>query len=398
MRTTTAGNGECITLGIAQHWCTMIKTGKYNRLQSLDLFRGITVCMMIVVGASGNYSYTYRMLDHTPWSGFTPTDLIFPSFLFIIGVAQSLSLKSNATGTKEQFLKIFRRTAILFLLGVLINWFPFCFRDDGGQLRFIPIDQVRILGVLQRIALAYGISSLLVLYFSVRSLVVICTLILITYVSLLHIGGSADAYGVATNIVGRIDSFLLGPGHMYREQGLPFDPEGLLSTLPVIVNVLGGFLTGKLLTRQQYNINDIIKALMAGCMLLVAGYLWSYFDPVNKKLWTSSFTLITLGVDVMLFCSIVYYTDVSGRRFPLASFFNCFGKNPILIYLFSELLMKLLLFPVLASGEALYSYLYRQLFSMAGWYQGALLQAIMYMLLCFTLVWFLNKKRFYLKI
>lgn len=379
----------------------MIKTGKYNRLQSLDIFRGITVCLMIVVGASGNYSYTFRMLDHAPWIGFTPTDLIFPSFLFIIGVAQSLSLKSNATGgsvTKEQLLKITRRTAILFLLGILINWFPFCLRDDSGALQFIPIEQVRILGVLQRIALAYGICSLLVLYFSVRSLVVICTLILIIYVSLLHIGGSPDPYGVSTNLVARIDKFLLGPGHMYTEQGLPFDPEGLLSTLPAIVNVLGGFLTGKLLLRQQFNLNDIIKVMMAGCMLLMAGYLWSYFDPVNKKLWTSSFTLITLGVDIMLFCSIVYYADVSERRFPLASFFNCFGKNPILIYLFSELLMKLLLFPVLASGEALYSFLYRQLFSMAGSYQGSLLQALTYMLLCYTLVWYLNKKRFYLKI
>lgn len=379
----------------------MIKTGKYNRLQSLDIFRGITVCLMIVVGASGNYSYTFRMLDHAPWTGFTPTDLIFPSFLFIIGVAQSLSLKSSATGgsvTKEQLLKIGRRTAILFLLGILINWFPFFVRDDSGALQFISIKQVRLLGVLQRIALAYGICSLLVLYFSVRSLVVICTLILIIYVSLLHISGSPDPYGVSTNLVAQIDKFLLGPGHMYTEQGLPFDPEGLLSTLPAIVNVLGGFLTGRLLLRQQFNLNDLIKVMMVGCMLLMAGYLWSYFDPVNKKLWTSSFTMITLGVDIMLFGSIVYYADVSERRFPLASFFNCFGKNPILIYLFSELLMKLMLFPVLASGEALYSLLYRQLFSMAGSYQGSLLQALTYMLLCYTLVWYLNKKRFYLKI
>ena len=433
----------------------MVSTGKYTRLQSLDIFRGMTVCLMIVVGASGNYAYTYRMLDHAPWSGFTPTDFIFPSFLFIIGVAQSLSFQAAADDTTGvsgrspsptsktskssgmRLLKIGRRTAILFLLGMLINWFPFCFRDDSGHVQWISIDQVRILGVLQRIALAYGISSLIELYLSGRSILVLAALALVAYVCILHVGGSPDPYGVQTNIVARIDRYLLGVNHLYREQGVPFDPEGLLSTLPAIVNVLGGYLTGKLLragvrvpgstphSHDAAGVRDrdrdsarflpgLLKGMMAGCAIFIAGYLWSYFDPLNKKLWTSSFTLITIGMDIMLFITIVYWADVRGRnradvpgrswtdargrnRAP-ASFFTCFGKNPILIYLFSELLMKLLLFPLSHRGEPLYALLYRQVFASAGMYTGALLQALTYMLLCWTLVWLLNKKKVYLKI
>jgi predicted acyltransferase len=252
--------------------------------------------------------------------------------------------------------------------------------------------------VLQRIALAYGISSLAELYLSERNLVVLCTLALVAYVCILNIGGSPDPYGVDTNMVTHIDRYLLGAGHLYRDQGVPFDPEGLLSTLPYIINVIGGFLTGKLLQKRPFDLSDLLKGMMAGCAILVLGYLWSYFDPVNKKLWTSSFTLITMGMDIMLFIAIVYWVDVRGQNFAPASFFTCFGKNPILIYLFSELLMKLLLFPVPASGETLYGLLYRHVFASAGMYPGSLLQAIAYMLLCWILVWSLNRKRFYVKI
>ncbi len=373
-------------------------TGKHIRLQSLDIFRGMIVCLMIIVGASGNYSYTFRMLDHAPWSGFTPTDLVFPSFLFIIGVAQSFSFKETAGKSRERLLKMLKRTAILFLLGVLINWFPFCSRDVSGSIEWIPVSQVRILGVLQRIALAYGISSLVEWYFSEKKIVVLCTVVLVVYVTILNIGGIPDPYGVDTNIVARIDRYWLGINHMYREQGFPFDPEGLLSTFPAIVNVMGGYLTGRLLQKYRVGTNHLRKGMMAGIALLIAGCLWNYLDPVNKKLWTSSFTLVTIGLDMMLLIPIVYWVDVRGRHFAMASFFTSFGKNPILIYLFSELLMKLLLFPVSSSGEALYAVLYNQVFSAVGKYTGSLLQAITYMLLCWSLVWCLDKKRVYLKI
>lgn len=376
----------------------MALIGKHNRLQSLDIFRGMIVCLMIIVGASGNYVYTYRMLDHAPWSGFTPTDLIFPSFLFIVGVAQSLAFKGEDRIPKGGLWKILKRTAILFLLGILLNCFPFCFRDDAGHIQWISLDQVRILGVLQRIALAYGICSLLEVYLSERNLLLLGGLALAVYVCILHVGGGPDPYGVQTNMSGRIDSYLLGAGHMYRDQGVSFDPEGLLSTLSSIVNVIGGYLTGKLLQRHGFGLPGLLKAMIAGCAIFILGYLWSYFDPINKKLWTSSFTLITLGMDMMLFSTIVYWADVRRQKVTTGVFFTSFGKNPILIYLFSELLMKLLLFPVLASGEGIYGLLYRQVFTAAGKYQGSLLQAITYMLLCWSLVWFLDKKRIYLKI
>lgn len=381
----------------------MNKAGKYERLISLDLFRGVTICLMIVVGASGNYAYTYRMLDHAPWSGFTPTDLIFPSFLFIVGVAQSLSLRitkgdlSNQV-QKRQLLKIARRTVILFLLGILINWFPFCFRDESGSIRWLLPEQVRLMGVLQRIALAYGISSLAILFLSLRQIVALAFSILIFYVLLLHIGAVGDPYSVTGNLVARIDLSVLGAGHMYREQGMPFDPEGLLSTLPAIVNVLGGYITGKYLMKQALEATRALKLMIAGSALLIAGYIWSYFDPVNKKLWTSSFTMITTGADILLFITVYYCVDVLRKPLPFQSFFICFGRNPILIYLFSELLMKGLLFPAAGSGTTIYSWLYSHYFSEAGFYNGALLQAICYMLLSWVLVWILNKKQYYLKI
>ncbi|HVZ25721.1 MAG TPA: heparan-alpha-glucosaminide N-acetyltransferase domain-containing protein, partial [Sediminibacterium sp.] len=214
-----------------------------SRFTALDVFRGLTICLMIIVNTPGDSSVTFAPLHHAKWNGFTPTDLVFPSFLFAVGNALSFVIKKWEQWPTSQVVgKILKRTLIIFLLGYLMYWFPF-FRNEDGHWMLSPISQTRIMGVLQRIALCYCFASLMVYFLKMRTVVVISIGLLLLYWGLCFwFGDPFDPLGMQTNAGFKLDVWLMGEAHMYHGEGVAFDPEGVLSTLPAIVNVTAGFM------------------------------------------------------------------------------------------------------------------------------------------------------------
>ena len=212
------------------------------RFTALDVFRGMTICFMIIVNTPGNSETTFASLLHAKWHGFTPTDLVFPSFLFAVGNAMAFVMPGWENKPSRWVMqKIWKRTAIIFLLGFLMYWFPF-FKWDGNSLAASPLSETRIFGVLQRIALCYGAAATMIWFLKPRATYALSILFLFLYWILLYtLGNAADPLSLEGNAVLWLDKCLIGESHMYHGDGLAFDPEGLLSTLPAITNVTAGF-------------------------------------------------------------------------------------------------------------------------------------------------------------
>ncbi|MEI8272573.1 MAG: DUF5009 domain-containing protein [Paludibacter sp.] len=369
-----------------------------QRFTALDVFRGLTVCFMIIVNTSGNGDTTYWPLKHADWNGFTPTDLVFPSFLFAVGNA--LSFASNRWQLMKQsevLLKIFKRTFLIFLIGYLMYWFPFFKLDTQSQLILSPISHTRILGVLQRIALCYGISALLVYYLGTRKTVWIGVVALFIYwVLLLVFGESAEEFSKHGNAVLRFDSWAIGVDHLYRGEGFPFDPEGFLSTIPALFNVIAGYAVGRFLQKNGKNRNGILKLIAAGAVFVLIASMWSELMPINKKLWTSSYALLTVGLDCVMIAVIVYLIDFIGLK-KGTHFFLVSGKNPLLIYLLSELGVTVM-FLISIGNESLFRWLYSHIFVYTGDYFGAFLFSVCWMLTCWLVGFLLERKKIYIKI
>ena len=370
-----------------------------QRFTALDVFRGMTICFMIIVNTPGNGATTYAPLLHADWHGFTPTDLVFPSFLFAVGNAMSFVLpkweqRSNAYVTG----KILKRTALIFLLGYLMYWFPF-FRLDA-QLNIIsfPISETRIMGVLQRIALCYGIAAFMIHFLKPRAATLLSIVLLAGYwMVLLLFGEAGKEFTMTGNLGQKIDLWLLGEKHLYNGEGIPFDPEGLLSTLPAVGNVMAGYLVGKFIQDKGKTYETLAKLMLAGFVCMVLAYFWDLNFPINKKLWTSSFVLYTVGLDCIIISVIVYVIDFSGKT-KWTSFFEIVGKNPLAIYLLSELVVILLWTIHVDTNTALYQWIYYNIFRHAGAYFGSFLFAIVYMLLCWFVGYWMDKKKIYIRV
>lgn len=369
-----------------------------QRFTALDVFRGMTVCFMIIVNTPGNGDTTYAPLLHAKWHGFTPTDLVFPSFLFAIGNAMSFVIKKWENMSKAAVLgKIFKRTFIIFLLGYLMYWFPFVHFNEAGDLVANSFSHTRIMGVLQRIALAYCAASLMIRYLKLSTALRLSVAFLFIYwLVLLMFKGGDDPYNMLTNAGNRLDLWLFGPDHLYHGEGVAFDPEGLLSTLPAIANVAFGFAAGKWIQERGKSYEGLAKLLLAGVVLIFLALCWNNFFPINKKLWTGSFVFLTVGIDFILLSALIYLIDfVQVKRFTY--FFEVFGKNPLFIYLLSELGATLLwFFPV--GDQPLYSWLFQKVFSHAGNYFGSFLFAISFMLICWLVGYVLDKKKIYVRV
>ncbi|NNF34167.1 MAG: DUF1624 domain-containing protein [Saprospiraceae bacterium] len=358
-----------------------------NRILSIDIFRGLTIALMIIVNTPGSWSYVYAPLKHADWHGWTPTDLVFPFFLFVSGVSFSISLsRQSSKTTQELMIKIWKRVALIFLVGLLLNWFPFYNKHIGD---------LRIFGVLQRIALAYGIGASLILLASRKLLIILSVIILIGYHFLLLIGGD-DPFSLENNLTITIDKWLIGESHMYKGFGIPFDPEGLIHSFPAAINVVIGFLIGKY-TILEKRFSTMEKAGI-GIILIAVAYLWHFIGfPINKPLWTSSYVLLTCGLGVLLLMFLQYIIDDQGWKkwaFP----FRVFGMNPLFSYVLSILFVKIF-FMIKVGETSLYGWLYNSVFAeILGNYNGSLGYALVYASFIWIFSWLLYRKGILIKL
>jgi predicted acyltransferase len=374
-------------------------TAAKPRFAALDVFRGMTICLMIIVNTPGNGATTFSPLLHAKWHGFTPTDLVFPSFLFAVGNAMSFVMpKWAALSQGEVLWKILKRTAIIFLLGYLMYWFPFAKWNSANQIVGFPFAETRVFGVLQRIALCYGIASLMVFYLKPKAALIISILFLFVYWALLYaFGDPADPLGMQGNFGSIADRWLLSEKHLYHGEGIAFDPEGLLSTMPAIVNVMAGYTAGKYIQQKGTTYEGLTKLLLAGALLLFGAYCWDLVFPINKKLWTSSFVLQTTGLDCIIIAIIIYFIHFK-QYTKWTYFFQVFGRNPLFIYLLSELGAILLYFFRVDAHTSLFQWIYQNIFIHAGDYLGSLLFALTFMMICWLTGYLLDRRKIYISV
>jgi len=365
---------------------------KSGRLVSLDIFRGMTVAFMIIVNTPGSWKYVYAPLRHASWHGCTPTDLVFPFFLFIVGVSMWFSMgKYGHELNGSSFLRIARRVLAIFALGLFLNIFPYFGRDYST---------LRIMGVLQRIALAYGIAALICLTVDRSYLWIVTAVILLLYWAALAFGGGNDPYSLEGNLVLKVDQAILGRKHLYTGFGKPFEPEGLLSTIPAVCTVITGYYTGEILGKGKGS-KGVFKTLVIGAGLTGLGLLWNKFLPFNKPLWTSSYVLYSAGLAMVCLGIIYWLADVV--KFQIwGRFFLIFGTNALFSFFIAGIWTKLLLFIKITSGGekmTLYSFFYEKFFTkVAGNINGSLLFAIVQMLLIWSIGLFLYKKKVFIKL
>ena len=361
-----------------------------DRLRSLDAFRGATIAGMILVNNPGSWAHVYPPLLHAPWHGWTPTDLIFPFFLFIVGVAIPFSLGRRVEAGAERgelFLRVLRRSAILIGLGLFLAAWPFL---DLGSLR-LP-------GVLQRIGAVYLVAGAAFLWLGRRGLAALTAVCLVGFAAVMRFvpapGGVAGDLEPGTNIAAFLDRVLL-PGTLY--QGA-WDPEGVLSTVPAVATALLGIFCGQWLRSASLPSEKTTGLLTAGFTLLTLGWVWSFWLPINKNLWTSSYVLFTAGIALsMLACCVLIMDLRQPPRWtaPLESL----GKNAILVFVGSGLVIKtMLLFPERGGGSA-YTRTYEVFFaSWLGPLNGSLGFALANVALWTAVAVFLDRKRIYLKV
>jgi predicted acyltransferase len=363
------------------------------RLESLDIFRGITICFMIIVNTPGDWAIAFNMLEHAKWDGFTPTDLVFPSFVFITGVSSWFSFKGfNHILSKEALVKIWTRTALLFLMGVALYAFPFYNK---------PIHTWRIMGVLERIALCYGIGATLGLLLNQKQIIGLSVALLLGYWGILLGFGDLTMLG---NAVRKFDIFVMGESHLYTGEGVAFDPEGILSTLPSLVTYFIGLLTGEFLEKIKDKTLIINRLSLVGALLIVGGLAWDFAFPINKKLWTSSYVLLAGGLSLLIFTLCYYVVDVLGKK-NWGQFFKVFGTNAILAYMISEVFI-LCLIEFIRVKEAhdivINGHQTAFRYGFALWFGendfASLLFALAYMFVCWLMVYAFYRKNIFLKI
>src|SRR5215218_6877528 len=362
----------------------------------------MTICFMIIVNTPGSGATPFAPLEHAAWHGFTPTDLVFPSFLFAVGNAMSFSLgRYRQISDAAFFRKIIRRTLLIFLLGYLMYWFPFFRLDDAGHIVGAPIQHTRIMGVLQRIALCYFFASILIHYCSTRTVYVISALLLIGYwVLLLAFGDHGDPYGMITNTGYYIDKAVMGENHMYHGEGVAFEPEGLLGTLPSIVNVVIGYYAGVFIQRKGKGYEAMTKLLLVGILFIFIALCWNMTFPINKKLWSSPFVLLTTGIDLVIIGTLLYIVELrQWNALNWTRFFVVFGKNPLFIYLLSELLIVFFYMLHVAPGQTLHGWANTVFFQViAPGAIGSLLFALTYMLFCWFIGWIFDRRGIYVRV
>jgi predicted acyltransferase len=376
------------------------------RLTSLDVFRGMTMATMILVNMA-SLGDTYPWLDHVPWHGYTIADFVFPFFLYIIGVSMAFSLAKYTSGnvaiTQQVYWQIIRRSLMLFGLGLILNNLLWNYNLTDPKI-FPDLEHLRIMGVLQRIGIAFFLSSITILTLSQRGIWILAGEILVGYWLILTFIPAVDnGDGVFTqfgNFGSYIDRLIITTAHLHKGSKFMSDPEGLFGTIPAIVSILFGYLTGGWLKRQAVASRTSINLLMFGLAAVVIGLVWNGFFPINKKLWTSSFVMFTTGWGLISLAACYELVDVRkyGKWFKP---FEIMGLNAIFIYVASIVLIKLLMVNQIGKGEqakSIYELLNHQLFGWAGMLNSGVLFAIATVLLWFGVSYLMYRQRWFLKI
>ncbi|MBN2417316.1 DUF5009 domain-containing protein [bacterium] len=365
-----------------------------KRLISLDVFRGITIMGMILVNNPGSWSHVYPPLEHAAWHGWTPTDFIFPFFLFIVGTAMSFSFSkylSAGKTLKQLFPKIVRRTLIIFALGVFLNLFP-----------LFQFDTVRIPGVLQRIAICYFATALIILGSDKKWQIFWTVFFLTVYWFLLKIvpvpGFGAGTLDMQGNLCWYIDKHLFA-GHTWQAAPVPgFDPEGLFSTLPAISTTLLGVFTGDWLRSNKSDLEKVTGLFVSGTFALLLGSVMSIWLPINKNLWTSSYTVFMTGMALIFLAMCYWLIEIRGCR-RWAKPFIIFGSNAILVYVLAGLVGRIIIHVYVQSDITVKEYIYTEIFkSWAGSTPGSLLFAIAYVLFWLGIMYIFYRKKIFIKI
>jgi len=362
-----------------------------GRLDSLDAFRGLTIAGMILVNNPGSWSHIYAPLRHAEWHGWTPTDLIFPFFLFIVGVAVPFSFgkrleRGDLKGTL--LIHVVRRTAILFGLGLFMAAYP---RFDLGNLR--------IMGVLQRIGLVYLLAAPAYLYLARRGRVWLVGGLLLGYWALLTLvpvpGFGPGELSPEGNLGAYLDRLILGD-RLWQDT---WDPEGLLSTLPAVATTLLGIFTGEWLRSVRTQERKAAGLLVGGIVGIVLGLLWGRIFPINKPLWTSSYVMFTAGAGLVLLAGFFWAMEIRGAK-AWAKPFVVYGMNAIAVFVASGLLAKQMGLTRVGPNEVpLKTWIYNELFaSWAGPLNGSLFFALTYVLFWLALIWVLYRRRIFIKI
>ena len=387
-----------------------MKSTTNQRILAVDILRGITIAGMIMVNNPGAWSKVYAPLGHAAWNGLTPTDLVFPFFMTIMGISMFIALrKFNFEASAPLIRKILKRTILLYLVGLGIAWFSLTCRNfNSAALTELPyfqrlgmsmwnFSEIRILGVIPRLAICYGIGALIIITVKHKFIPWLIAVLLIGY-SILLILGNGYEYNT-TNILSIVDYKILGEAHMYKDNGI--EPEGILSTIPAIAHVLLGFYIGKIMMETRDIHQKIERLFIIGAILTFAGFLLNYGLPINKKIWSPSFVLVTSGLGSTLLALLIWIIDVREKK-QWSRFFEAFGVNPLFMYTFAAVLSIILGNISVSFNEgttSLKNWIYQGLLQpILGDYPASLAFALLFVGFNWIFGYYLYKKKIYIKL
>lgn len=376
-----------------------------SRLLSLDIFRGITIAGMILVNNPGSWSDIYPPLEHAAWHGLTPTDLIFPFFLFIVGISITFALgkkvENNAVD-RAVYLKIVKRALIMFGIGLFLNAFPF-YNFASGE--WLDLGTLRIMGVLQRIAVCYFVVSLIFVNTNWKQQTIIGIVLLLVYWALMTLV-NVPGCEITTfddkicNLEAYLDRVILTENHVWSG-AKTFDPEGILSTIPAIVTSLAGVLCGHWLQRKREDNEKVAAIFFFGVSLFALGWIWNFWFPINKSIWTSSYVVFTAGL-ALCFLGFCYWLIDIKHYEAWAKPFVIFGVNAIALYIGSWIMAVFLDIIPMTGAEgnqiSLKESIYNSLLTVASPVNASLIFAISFVLVWLFLMWLLYRKKIYIKI
>jgi predicted acyltransferase len=369
-----------------------------GRIESLDVFRGITIAGMILVNNPGDWGAIYSPLEHAAWHGWTPTDLIFPFFLFIVGISITLAfarrVEQERSSQRDLYVKILRRTVLIYACGFLLAGFP-----------FFNLYTIRLSGVLQRIAVCYFFAAIIFLKTTWRTQSLIAALLLFVYWGL-SVFVAAPGYAAGDlsregSIASFVDRVVLG-NHIWKGGGRIYDPEGLLSTIPAIATTLTGVLAGHWLRAQREAYEKVAGLFVAGVACIVVGWMWNFRFPINKALWTSSYVVFTTGMALELLAFCYWLVDIKQyKRWALP--FVIFGTNALAVFVLSGLAARVLNLwkTTRIDGRPgnMQTYLYEHLFaSRLTPATGSLLYALIYVIIWLGLMAILYRRKIFIKV